>query len=113
MQNTYKLVGVLWDNMPISNDGLDIRYTENTNNMVPISELMNNPHLDDIINSDMEIIAFLDFFPKKEYKTIWNFYIKRMLQVVKYYDIKKIYCNNLSKINIINVYLKKHKKSIE
>lgn len=111
MKSSYKLYGSIWDRLPIpeqcpvvntdkcNGDGITIKLSEQF-----VKDNLATNRLNNLI------ILNVDFVLKTNSVVIWNFYLKRMLQVVEYYQISIVYCSDTNYVDRLNKKLRDYYK---
>ncbi len=115
MKTSYKLYGTFWDNKDVSSKKLMInssREQVNAESWLILSEVLSNEH--PIENSSFEgkdVVLLLDYMPGNESAIVWDFYLKRLFQILEYYNVVTVTCDNQQQVsrleNAIDNYIKK------
>lgn len=98
MKTSYKLYGTFWDNKDISSKKIIINSFEeqaNSESCLILSEALSNEQ--PIEKSGFEgksVVLLLDYMPVNESSIVWDFYLRRLLQIVAYYNVEIINCKN-------------------
>lgn len=103
MKASYKLFGNVWDRQKIPEKCPIVQSVEQDVKGTPIklSVLIaeENPRIEPL-NENM--LMDIDFIPRTSSAVVWDFYIKRLLQIIEHYQTK-IVCSNLSDCGRLNV----------
>jgi hypothetical protein len=74
--------------------------------------VLSNEH--PIENSSFEgknVVLLLDYMPVNESAIVWDFYLKRLFQILEYYNVVTVTCDNQQQVsrleNAIDNYIKK------
>lgn len=111
MKNSYKLYGSAWDRLMIPRQCPVVKIMEFNRDVVffKLSELMNE-EIPSRAHDDENLILDIDFIPKTKSDVIWDFYLKRMLQIIEFYQAKPAcYCNT-DYVDILNEKMKEFYK---
>ena len=87
MKSSYLLYGIIWDGLPVPSVAPQIEMSAGDGKNASISSLlmMNNEKA----NPDEQIKSILiDYCPNTNSISVWDFYIRRLLQILKYYNAK-------------------------
>ncbi|WP_027206385.1 hypothetical protein [Butyrivibrio fibrisolvens] len=96
MKSSYKIYGTFWNQkdiiykdyqMQIMNENLQ------TEDNITISEILSTEH-PETINRLNHTKLLLDYIPNNEAEIVWDFYIKRLLQMANYYNVEVIICED-------------------
>lgn len=105
MKSTYKLYGTFWDQMEISET---VHYVEDIEliplgkMIIKLSDVMSDEECDVLETDAKEVSLIVDFIPANDSVVIWDFYLKRMLQIAEYYHSEIACLNSEYAIHINN-----------
>ena len=102
MKTSYKLYGTFWDNRGISGKIKKIQCIgeqTSTENTLIFTEILANEQPEDHSGLVGESVALLlDYMPENESTIVWEFYLKRLLQIVEYYNVETIICKEQQRV---------------
>lgn len=113
MKSSYKLYGTFWDKKAVSNKRPEIQCI---NNIIPsetivLSEVLNNEQPLEINNADGHIHKlYVDFVPANDATIVWNFYLKRLLQIMNYYNVNILNCSEPQQTTRLENAIKNYQK---
>lgn len=107
MKNSYKLYGCAWDRLMIPRQCPAVKLVELNRDAVfcKLSEVMNEErpsrgHVNE------NLILDVDFIPKTKSDVIWDFYLRRLLQIIEFYQAKPVCYCNADYVDILNEKMK-------
>lgn len=108
MKRSYKLIGLFWDGKSIPENKPSISFQDHIgvpDSTIRLSEvlLLQDGEMADFSGSDFESLL-IDWMPDVKYPPIWNFYIKRLLQIADYLGAKLV-CDKEEYILKINDFI--------
>ncbi len=102
MKTSYKLYGTFWDNRDFSGKMKKIQCIgEQTSaeNTLIFTEILADEQPEDHSGFTGESVALLlDYMPENESIIVWEFYLKRLLQIVEYYNVENIICKDQQQV---------------
>ena len=107
IKSSYKLFGSAWDRQPIPEKCPVVKLSERNIDgpFLKLSEQMvEKKHEKDVLNENMFLIV--DFIPRTKSTVIWDFYLKRLLQIAEYYQTKTMFYSDSDYIDQLNERLK-------
>ncbi|WP_026652476.1 hypothetical protein [Butyrivibrio proteoclasticus] len=115
MKTSYKLYGTFWDNKDVSSKKLMINIPgehASSESCLTLSEVLGNEQpIESVSFEGKSVVLLLDYMPANESVIVWNFYLKRLLQIVEYYKVETINCKDQRQAsrlrNAIDNYIKK------
>ncbi|WP_022750576.1 hypothetical protein [Lachnobacterium bovis] len=115
MKTSYKLYGTFWDNKDVSSKKLMINILgehASSESCLTLSEVLGNEQpIESVSFEGKSVVLLLDYMPANESVIVWDFYLKRLLQIVEYYKVETINCKDQGQAsrlrNAIDNYIKK------
>ena len=115
MKTSYKLYGTFWDNKDVSSKKLMINISgehANSESCLSLSEVLSNEQpIEQSCVVGESVVLLLDYMPVNESAIVWDFFLKRLLQIVEYYNVEAINCIDQQQVSrleyAIDNYLKK------
>ena len=115
MKTSYKLYGTFWDNKDVLSKKLMINISgehASSESCLTLSEVLSNEQpIESVSFEGKSVVLLLDYMPANESVIVWDFYLKRLLQIVEYYKVETINCKDQRQAsrlrNAIDNYIKK------
>ena len=105
MKPSYKLYGTFWDNKSVSSKNYEIQcYSEKLRSecSLILSEVLSTEQPIEISSFEgKRVDLLLDYMPENKATIVWDFYLTRLLQIIEYYNIEVIICNDQKQASLL------------
>ena len=102
MKSSYLLYGLFWDGRPTPKTVPEILRSDNMTEMTVLSlkERFEDNTPSQIQDYTSEIAIMVDYFPLNDKRSVVDFYLIRLLQIVEFYNAK-ICCDDKTKMEFL------------
>lgn len=98
MKSSYKLYGLCWDHVFVSNKKLLVSTIEKGKKNVEVYVLSKVLSSSDYGINNAKTLSkgklLVDYMPKNESITVWDFFLKRVLQISEILNVKELSCED-------------------
>ena len=106
MKRTYKLYGTVWDNKPITY-GIKLKLQTDLQiiECISLKEVLKCEKLLERKYTGEATELLLDYIPDTDSHLVWDYYLKRVLQIANYYEVKSFICETKEGIDRMEMLL--------